>query len=812
MKNRTLSRILSAALSFLLAVSLLTPAASAAGAGTSRYINTRPLATNLDYVNTVYWNDTYSREESYSLVYRAGGDAYPIVMTDDTVYGTVTIDEAMAYAKSLGYNVLAGLNAGFFASNGVPLGLFIEDGIYKSSPAGLPAVVFLEDGSAQIIESPDIVMTLTNLGDGIENLNMGNSLSVTNLNKMRHDYGGMYMFSSSFSTVSTRTSTPGWFVRFEILDGKLTPSGEMRLRVVETFESEGSAPIGEGYLILSASGAANGQYASFAPGDEVALATACSDEALAGAIWGTGCGDILVKDGAVTDSSLWDRDLLERHPRTAVGIRADGTVVSYVLDGRNSAYGNGLPLKELAEEMLALGCVAAVNLDGGGSSVMSVRLPGSAAADIVNRPSDGKARKCSTYILFVTDNIADGTARKLALSNDGTIVLAGSSFELKYAATDSAYRPTGAPGDASAISTALGEVSGGTYTAGQVSGVDKLLLSSSSTGAAGTGEVFVLTHPTSVTAYSTAGTALTSVNISPGGALELNPVATYYRKPVISQPSSFTYGVTGDIGTITPEGVFTAAGQGNRQGGILITAGAQTAVINVTIQGFTDTIGHWAKEFIDELYASGIVTGVTAGAYMPENNIRRSDFILMLYRAAGLPEVSVPLDSFSDVPADAYYAAAVAWAREKGITTGVGDNIFDPLSDLTREQAFTFVYRALNPLKIEVPADFTPSLYTFTDAGEMSEYAVTAADTLIALGVVGGDGGQITPKAPLTRAQMAKILCVTLRGQTYEPLEPQKSEPGEIPEESVPDTGGDPAAPEAPAVPEEPENGGDIQG
>jgi hypothetical protein len=419
-------------------------------------------------------------------------------------------------------------------------------------------------------------------------------------------------------------------------------------------------------------------------------------------------------------------------------------------------------LFELADELIAQGCVTAINLDGGGSSAMSVRLPGTGAVAVVNRPSDGTQRKCSTYILFVTDNLSDGVPRNLSLANNGNIVLAGSSFELAYASTDLAYKPVAAPGDIQAASYGLGGVSGSVYTAGNTAGIDKIELYSPSTGAVGTGEVTVLTNPTSVTAYSAAGKALTEVNLAPGASLTLAPVATYYRKAVTAQPGSFAYAVIGDIGTITPDGVFTASELGNRSGEITVTAGTQTATVKVTVKGFADTAGHWAKEFIDELYTAGIVGGVTDALFAPESEIKRCDFILMLYRAAGQP-APVSLEAFTDVVPDAYYAAAVAWAKESGVTTGVGDGQFDPLSTLTREQAFAFVYRALNLLKITLPEDFAPTLDGFADALDVSEYAAVPSAALVYLGVVGGDGGKLNPKTPLTRAQMAKILCVTLR-------------------------------------------------
>ena len=799
MKNRTALKITAKALSVILSVLILLSAfpqpALGAGAGSAKYINTRRIASNLDYVNTVSWNDAYNREESYTLLNRPGGDVFPIVMKDSTVYGAVTLNETITYARTQGYNILGGLNAGFFTANGIPLGLFVENGVYKSSPSGMPAVVFNENGAMHVLDAPEIVMTLTNFGGGLENLNAGKSVSVTNLNKTRHDFGGMYIYSSAFSTVSTRTASQGWFVRFEILEGELTTSGEMKLRVTETLESDGAVPIGEKNLILTAFGSASEQFLSFAVGDEVTLTTTSNSEALAAAKWGTGSGDVLIRNGAITDSAGWDKALLERHPRTAIGVRDDGTIVSYVLDGRNSNYGNGLPMTALAEELLAQGCVAAVNLDGGGSSIMNVQLPGQEYTATVNRPSDGAPRKSSICILFATKNNPDGFTRNLSLSSDGTIVLAGSAFELGYTATDSAYRPAAVPPDVQVVDTELGSVNSAVYTAGATGGIDKLVLLSPSTGATGAGEVFVINSPTSITAYSATGPALSQISLSPAGTISLKPVATYYRKAVIAQPASFTYEVSGDVGTITPDGVFTASDTGNSTGAIKISAGTTSISVPVTIQGFTDTVTHWAKEYIDELYKNGIVNGVTATEYMPENKITRGDFVLMLYRAAGKPEVTGALDVFTDVPDDAYYAGAVAWALAAGITTGVGDNKFEPLSELTREQAFTFVDRARGMLQIEhnlgaiTGTGAYSSLRHFTDVDLIADYALIPTSVLNALGIIGGSDGKINPKNPLTRAEMAKILCVALRlsGQSVTPPAETTPPPEETPAETTPE-------------------------
>ncbi|MDR3278181.1 MAG: phosphodiester glycosidase family protein [Oscillospiraceae bacterium] len=757
-------RIRTAAAALTLLSYILTFTAAAAGTGTYVYTNTRQLADNLQYINTVSWNADLGREESYALRLTGAGDAYPIVLGDDTIYGSLKVSQMVSYAESVGKNVLAAVNADFFSTQtGVPLGIVVEDGVYKSSPENELAVAFGADGGLFVSTAPQVTITLSNNGDGLENVNAGKTASLTHFNKYRWEAAGLYMFSSAFSTVSTRTSAPGWFVRFKILEGAPSVSGQLLLQVTEKLTSDGAVPIGDGYLLLTADDAsARGDaYDSFAVGDYVTFSTVCNDPGMANARWATGGGDVLIRDGAVTDSVLWDKDLLVRSPKTAIGVTADGAIVTYVLDGRDTTLANGLTLKDFADELLRQGCVTAVNLDGGGSSAMSVRLPGSASAAVVNRPSDGSERKCSTYILFVTDRVSGGAPAHLAAVNDGTLVLPGSSFELIPTATDSGYRPAAVPRDVTAGSAGLGAAAGLTYTAGLAAGVDTVWLASPSTGASGSAEVHILREPTTVYAIGADGAALSDVTLPRGGALRLAPAATYYRKTVIAQANSFTYTVTGDVGTVTPDGVFTADGVGST-GELIISVGTRQAAIRVSVQGFEDTVGHWAREYIDELVAKRVVTGVTSTVYAPEANIKRCDFVLMLYRAAGEPEPA-QLASFDDVAPDSYYARAVAWAKEEGISTGLGDGRFDPNAPLTREQAFTFVYRALKTLKIDREDGSELDLALFADAVSLADYAAVPSATLIKLGVIDGSNGALSPKGSLTRAQMAKVLCAVLR-------------------------------------------------
>ena len=87
------------------------------------------------------------------------------------------------------------------------------------------------------------------------------------------------------------------------------------------------------------------------------------------------------------------------HPRTLAGVMADGTMVLAVIDGRQSSHSNGAPLAAAARFMISLGCVDAVNLDGGGSSTMVIRNGDNYS--VKNSPSDGSPRKIYNSLLVV---------------------------------------------------------------------------------------------------------------------------------------------------------------------------------------------------------------------------------------------------------------------------------------------------------------------------------------------------------------------------------------------------------------------------
>lgn len=109
---------------------------------------------------------------------------------------------------------------------------------------------------------------------------------------------------------------------------------------------------------------------------------------------------------------------------------------------------------------------------------------------------------------------------------------------------------------------------------------------------------------------------------------------------------------------------------------------------DVKADSYYDKAVLWAVE-------NKITSGMSDTLFAPDATCSRSQIVTFLYRMQNSPE-SKAENPFTDVKADAYYANAVLWAVENGVTTGVSATTFDPAGDCTRGQIVTFLYRCLS--------------------------------------------------------------------------------------------------------------------
>ena len=158
----------------------------------------------------------------------------------------------------------------------------------------------------------------------------------------------------------------------------------------------------------------------------------------------------------------------------------------------------------------------------------------------------------------------------------------------------------------------------------------------------------------------------------------------------------------------------------------------------------------WAVE-------NGVTNGTTATTFSPNAACTRGQIVTFLWRAAGSPAPKTTVNPFTDVAADAYYAKAVLWAVENGITNGTTAATFSPDAPCTRAQAVTFLFRSAIANGLEA-VTLQELISGFSDAASLPGYAVSAMNWALANGIVQGNGGALMPNNTCTRGQIVTFL------------------------------------------------------
>ena len=183
-------------------------------------------------------------------------------------------------------------------------------------------------------------------------------------------------------------------------------------------------------------------------------------------------GDIFVDGHARSDL-----DNSTRASRTAIGIKADGTVVMFMVDGRQAPYSVGMTMAEVAASMEDLGCVQAINLDGGGSSTFATQREGepessTAGLTLRCRPSDGYERKVSNTIMVLSTAKPTGQFDHAVVTPNDEVYTPGSTVQFAATGIDAAGGKAEIPAGASwAVLSGNGSIdANGLYTAADTCG------------------------------------------------------------------------------------------------------------------------------------------------------------------------------------------------------------------------------------------------------------------------------------------------------------------------------------------------------
>lgn len=302
-----------------------------------------------------------------------------------------------------------------------------------------------------------------------------------------------------------------------------------------------------------------------------------------------GGNTILVEDGArtVTGSTYGDAP----NPRTVAGIKADGTVVIYMVNGRQSPYSVGMDYGQLADIMLSQGCVDAMNLDGGGSSVFATQREGEsndngkAGLTIRCRPSDGYERSVSSCLLVVSKAEQTGEFDHASLSPSDEIYTPGSQVQFTAQGVDAGGGPAALPGSGLTWSvtggTGLGSIDAATglFTAA-VGATGQVEVTLSYNGAAVGSTTIQLQWPDQLAFTNT------SVSLDFGETSDLSFSPTWQGREVHYKEGDFTWSLVENEelsykGTLPVE-VYTKPGWGGYDQQLLLSVtgnigGTQTA-------------------------------------------------------------------------------------------------------------------------------------------------------------------------------------------------------------------------------------------
>ena len=731
-----------------LLAALAAPAFAAGALGESVDAWSVALAEGAELSGESFWTGEDLRTE-YRLTLMPGGAAVPVAVSGDPLRAKRTLQEAAAALEAGGLRVLGGVNGGFFTvATGEPVGIAVSGGTLLHDDEGLRAVGFRKDGGV-VFGRPELRLTLRSAQTEI---------AVAGWNRLASE--GFSVFTAENGEEETLPA----HTMCVLLDAPepVGLSGEAELTVRAVWESGGeSVNVPEDALLVTlppipsededAEPTPDALPEMFVEDAPVMLTSSCAE----------GWEDVDSAEGIlyplIENGEVVPKLTASAAPRTAIGIREDGTLILYALDGRRSGYSVGGGLTHTAERLLEFGCVEAGALDGGGSTQLAAFLPGDAGLRTFNSPSDGEARKVANYILLAVRAEPTGQAAQLSLEPLHVNAVAGAQIPLTVRAADENGFGAALPEDlAFTVSDGLGEVRDGRYYA---SGTGSGTLTVSAPGLQSASiPVRVVESPEELALYGEKyGKKTEKLTLEPGYEVDLS-VRAWDRHILLSgNDLCYTWTLDPEVGQVDETG-HVIPGDASCTGTLTVTAGESAVEIPISVwTGLPFRDVPRSSPFFDAVryvYENGIFKGTADDLFEPETVMNRAMLVTVLWRMEGEPAAAQP-SGFSDVEPGAWYADAVAWAAENGIVNGYGESSFGPTDDLTREQILTILHRwAGLP---EPPEDAVALVYP--EETDAHEWALPALRWAAAAGVYVWDGSEgPAPRAPMDRANVADAL------------------------------------------------------
>ena len=791
MRSKALKRAASFVLVGIISFVSLTGFNSYSGLGTAYYESSMDIFTGVSYSEIISGHSTNGLQHAhYVEADIESGSIKPIVFNGE-VRGTYSIEDMIKYAGEQGYKVIAAINGDIYdMSSGTPKGLVIHSGnIVTSGYAPDRVIAFYNDGSAELVPAKLSYKVKGTIAydqqvpvspeEGIDQAAGTDGTSGTDVlvqNETVHyeeewngtvDFfnvphgaaNGLHLYNRHYSS-STKTSGTCAEVVIECDDIQLKVNDTIKGTVKQVNTATNNTPITDNTVVLSTVyGSATYNYLSaLKVGSEIEISVEDVGGAdLENADECIGIYYSLVENGRNVTSGT------AANPRTALGIKEDGGIMLFELDGRQASVSKGLGLYDLADAMIELGCETAVNLDGGGSSVIYVRQPGKDAdAVIQSSPSSGSERKVANGILLVYKENAGSSVEHLNVYPELTLAMPGAKVQLNTYASNELYEKTSLSGSVkySVEDSAYGAVDeSGIFTAGSKTG--RAVIEAKSGNSTGYTEVEIVDDIIIVP-------SVTKLTIESGETRDINVTACVgaygASVPVNSSDDLFTFRCDENIGTIDELGVFTAttASAVSQSGNIYVEYNNNSIEIPVQVGAyiveFTDTTNHWAKTYIGTLAGMNILDGMGDNTFAPDGSLTRAQFVAMLAKMTdGIDITAAASAGFTDVNEKDWYFGYVNWGYENGIVNGMGDGTFSPNASITREQMAVMLCNYARSVGFALPQ--TVSGVSFSDASSISSWAADYVATAAGAGIINGfDTGDFRPQGVATRAQAATVI------------------------------------------------------
>lgn len=698
-------------LALLLVFSLvLSPAALASEAlGWELYQTDTVLGPGFTVSTQTLWGDSKQdyRVERYAT-YTPGQGVTPVVAYGATVPSTGTLTAMAKALESYGNRVLAGSNGDYFSmSFGVPLGMVVTYGTLRSSSSYHYAVGFRDDGSA-FVGKPDLTLSvgingyqLTAMGGynksreakggytlysadfGSSTKASGDGLNVIlrpvlvpegyvapqqpaaapqqPVEPAADDQEAHTLWEQEYAAwaleyAAWEQAVAIWkwdlaqsVTGFETLDARLTVGGTLTCVVESVVEKNGAVDIPAGRLVLSMDKRGSefhlNELGKAQVGQQIQLTVTAADPRWNEAETAIGAYAWIIQNGEVPSG-------LEQtaNPRTALGVKPNGQVILYTIDGRKPGYSVGASVTQVAKRLQELGCTEAVLFDGGGSTTFGATGALDQTFSLQNTPSEGTQRRVTNALFFVTRMEPTGTLGSVYLEPQSALMLSGGRQSLLGKGIDTAFYPMG--GEAlSGLSYTVdgpGRMEGDTFIAGSEKGI-ATVTATAPNGATGTARMTVVATPDAITLTDAGGAKVSSLNLDPGQTASLNAAASWYKLPLLADDSCFTWTLSPELGSVDPYGNLTAGPKAG-SGALTVSAGEKSVSIPITVGGHINTL----EDFEGDLSAF-------VGAQAEKSVVRYGKQSLRLDYEAGQTaqvELDLPLD-----PGESYLSY---WLRSDG--------------------------------------------------------------------------------------------------------------------------------------------------